>query len=126
MRHDKIPTAILPTPTRPEPLDFPKIEVKNVSHPVKKRSAVIGGHKTSLSLEDPFWFQLRKFAASLNRPVEQVAFWIDDKREGRNLSSAIRQTIARILQARDRPAIAAGGPLARFPASGGGMHACEP
>lgn len=54
-----------------------------------KRSVTIAGHRTSVSLEQPFWDALREIAerrdVSLNALVEQV----DRKREG-NLSSALR------------------------------------
>lgn len=58
--------------------------------PVVKRSIVITGHKTSVSLEDAFWSGLKDIAASRNTTLSEVVASIDaDRRQG-NLSSAIR------------------------------------
>ena len=56
---------------------------------IKKRSVVIAGHRTSVSLENIFWEQLRDIAADKRRSVNQLVSEIDSKRTG-NLSSAIR------------------------------------
>lgn len=58
--------------------------------PVVKRSIVIAGHKTSVSLEDAFWKGLKDIADSRQLTLsEQVAAIDTDRRHG-NLSSAIR------------------------------------
>jgi predicted DNA-binding ribbon-helix-helix protein len=58
--------------------------------PVVKRSIVIAGHKTSVSLEDAFWKGLTELADSHELTLsEQVAAIDTDRRHG-NLSSAIR------------------------------------
>ena len=58
--------------------------------PVVKRSIVITGHKTSVSLEDAFWSGLKDIATSRNRTLSELVASIDaDRRQG-NLSSAIR------------------------------------
>lgn len=58
--------------------------------PVVKRSIVITGHKTSVSLEDAFWGALKDIAASRNVTLSELVASIDaDRRQG-NLSSAIR------------------------------------
>ena len=58
--------------------------------PVVKRSIVITGHKTSVSLEDAFWTGLKDIAASRNVTLSELVASIDaDRRQG-NLSSAIR------------------------------------
>jgi len=58
--------------------------------PVVKRSIVIAGHKTSVSLEDAFWSGLKDIAASRNMTLSELVASIDvDRRQG-NLSSAIR------------------------------------
>lgn len=58
--------------------------------PVVKRSIVITGHKTSVSLEDAFWTSLKDIAASRNMTLSELVAAIDaDRRQG-NLSSAIR------------------------------------
>ncbi|WP_342767801.1 ribbon-helix-helix domain-containing protein [Aestuariispira insulae] len=56
---------------------------------IKKRSVVIAGHRTSISLENIFWDSLRSIATSKKVSVNQVVTDIDRKRTG-NLSSAIR------------------------------------
>jgi predicted DNA-binding ribbon-helix-helix protein len=57
---------------------------------VVKRSIVIGGHKTSVSLEDLFWTELRKIAQARQVTLSKLVTNIDGKREQNNLSSAIR------------------------------------
>ncbi len=55
-----------------------------------KRSIVLCGHKTSVSLEDEFWISLRQLAASKNTNVAMLVEQIAHDRNGSNLSSAIR------------------------------------
>jgi predicted DNA-binding ribbon-helix-helix protein len=55
-----------------------------------KRSLVIAGHRTSVSLEDAFWQRLRAIAAERGLSLNSLAAMIDASREGANLSSAIR------------------------------------
>ena len=57
---------------------------------VVKRSLVVGGHKTSVSLEDAFWLELRAIAQSLGVHLSQLVGSIDLERQHSNLSSAIR------------------------------------
>jgi len=58
--------------------------------PVVKRSIVIAGHKTSVSLEDAFWSALKDIAGIRNMTLSELVASIDaDRRQG-NLSSAIR------------------------------------
>jgi predicted DNA-binding ribbon-helix-helix protein len=57
---------------------------------VIKRSIVIVGHKTSISLEDVFWNALREIAAARRLPISELVASIDADRKGGNLSSAIR------------------------------------
>ena len=56
---------------------------------VTKRSVVIAGRKTSISLEDEFWNGLKAIARHQQRTLSAVVGEIDQKRQG-NLSSAIR------------------------------------
>lgn len=56
---------------------------------VTKRSVVIAGRKTSISLEDEFWNGLKAIARHHQRTLSAVVGEIDQKRHG-NLSSAIR------------------------------------
>ncbi len=60
-----------------------------MSRPVK-RSFTIGGHRTSISLEAPFWDALKAAAARENVPVSRLIARIDDGRGGSGLSSAVR------------------------------------
>ena len=55
-----------------------------------KRSIVIGGHKTSVSLEDAFWTDLKTIAHAQQVTLSELVTRIDDTREQNNLSSAIR------------------------------------
>jgi predicted DNA-binding ribbon-helix-helix protein len=57
---------------------------------VVKRSVVINGHKTSVSLEDPFWTDLKKIALAQQVALSGLVATIDGTREQGNLSSAIR------------------------------------
>ena len=57
---------------------------------VTKRSVVIGGHKTSVSLEEPFWSEVRAIAESERITVSNLLRRIDRERSNANLSSSIR------------------------------------
>ena len=58
--------------------------------PVVKRSIVIAGHKTSVSLEDAFWKGLKEIADARNMTLSDLVASIDSQRRHGNLSSAIR------------------------------------
>ena len=58
--------------------------------PVVKRSIVIAGHKTSVSLEDAFWKGLKEIAGDRNITLSDLVGTIDTDRQHGNLSSAIR------------------------------------
>jgi predicted DNA-binding ribbon-helix-helix protein len=58
--------------------------------PVVKRSIVIAGHKTSVSLEDAFWKGLKDIAGSRDMTLSDLVATIDTDRRHGNLSSAIR------------------------------------
>jgi predicted DNA-binding ribbon-helix-helix protein len=58
--------------------------------PVVKRSIVIAGHKTSVSLEDAFWRGLKEIATSRDLTLSKMVSAIDGKRAQSNLSSALR------------------------------------
>jgi predicted DNA-binding ribbon-helix-helix protein len=60
-----------------------------MSRPVK-RSFSIAGHRTSISLEAPFWAALKDVAAREQVPVAQLVARIDGDRNGASLSSAVR------------------------------------
>jgi predicted DNA-binding ribbon-helix-helix protein len=57
---------------------------------IVKRSMVIDGHKTSVSLEDGFWECLREIAHGRGNSISHLVTSIDVNRETKNLSSAIR------------------------------------
>jgi predicted DNA-binding ribbon-helix-helix protein len=57
---------------------------------VSKRSIVIAGHKTSVSLEDEFWNSLKQIAGERGMTLTELVGAIDRDREHANLSSAIR------------------------------------
>jgi predicted DNA-binding ribbon-helix-helix protein len=69
---------------------------------IKKRSVLITGHRTSVSLEQPFWHALKEIAdrrrVSINKLVEEI----DSQRKG-NLSSAIRVYVLDSLMRTKRP-----------------------
>ena len=58
--------------------------------PVVKRSIVIAGHKTSVSLEDAFWTGLKEIAGGRDITLSDLVASIDTDRRAGNLSSAIR------------------------------------
>jgi predicted DNA-binding ribbon-helix-helix protein len=57
---------------------------------IVKRSIVLGGHKTSVSVEDAFWESLKNIAARRHLTLSAVLTAIDRGRQHDNLSSAIR------------------------------------
>jgi predicted DNA-binding ribbon-helix-helix protein len=57
---------------------------------VIKRSVVIDGHKTSVSLEDPFWSGLKEIAHTEGATLSNLVAKIAETRQHGNLSSAIR------------------------------------
>ena len=57
---------------------------------MKKRSIIIAGHKTSVSLEDAFWKGLKEIAADRRETLSALIASIDSARDSGNLSSAIR------------------------------------
>jgi predicted DNA-binding ribbon-helix-helix protein len=56
----------------------------------RKRSLVIAGHSTSVSLEEPFWEALRAIAACEGRAVAALVAEVDQQRGAINLSAALR------------------------------------
>jgi predicted DNA-binding ribbon-helix-helix protein len=58
--------------------------------PVIKRSIVIAGHKTSVSLEDAFWKGLKEIAGTRDLTLSELVALIDTERQHGNLSSGIR------------------------------------
>lgn len=57
---------------------------------IAKRSVTIAGHRTSVSLEEPFWTALGEIARERGVSLGALVAQIDAARGGRNLSSALR------------------------------------
>jgi predicted DNA-binding ribbon-helix-helix protein len=57
---------------------------------IVKRSIAVAGHRTSVSLEAPFWEALREIAAARGVSVQRLVGEVDAGRGGQNLSSALR------------------------------------
>jgi predicted DNA-binding ribbon-helix-helix protein len=57
---------------------------------IPKRSVVVGGHKTGISLEDAFWNEMKMIASEREVTLSELVSSIDVSREHGNLSSAIR------------------------------------
>jgi predicted DNA-binding ribbon-helix-helix protein len=61
-----------------------------VKSPVVKRSIVVGGHKTSVSLEEAFWNSMKEISHERSVTLSELVGEIDTNRQQGNLSSAIR------------------------------------
>jgi predicted DNA-binding ribbon-helix-helix protein len=74
---------------------------------IRKRSVVICKHKTSISLEDPFWNALKDIAAARNETLSNLVASVDANRQHGNLSSALRLFVLRFYQDQipDRPGV---------------------
>ena len=68
---------------------------------VIKRSITIGGRKTSISLEDEFWYGLLEIAVHKKMTVPTLVKRIDYSRKTVNLSSAIRIFVFNYFKAHD-------------------------
>ncbi len=62
---------------------------------LKKRSLTVAGHRTSVSLEAPFWDALGQLARARGLSLQGLVAEIDRGRGGSNLSSAIRVHVLR-------------------------------
>jgi predicted DNA-binding ribbon-helix-helix protein len=61
--------------------------------PVAKRSIIVGGHKTSVSVEEAFWSGMKEISGARSMTLSQLVSEIDANRSQGNLSSAIRQFV---------------------------------
>jgi predicted DNA-binding ribbon-helix-helix protein len=77
---------------------------KAMKSPVTKRSILIAGHKTSVSLEDAFWKGLKEIAFARGLTLSGLVAAIDLERQHGNLSSAIRLFVLDHYRARDNGA----------------------
>ena len=66
---------------------------------LRKRSVLVAGHKTSVSLEGPFWDLLGDIATEHGISINRLITEIDRGRSG-NLSSAIRVYVLERLRGR--------------------------
>jgi predicted DNA-binding ribbon-helix-helix protein len=78
---------------------------------VVKRSIVVAGHKTSVSLEEGFWNGMKEISGERNMTVSELVGEIDRNRQHGNLSSAIRIFVLehyknRTMATQDHPEIA--------------------
>lgn len=70
---------------------------------VVKRSLVIAGHRTSVSLEDAFWRRLQAIAASRRVSLNSLAAEVDVARSEANLSSALRVFVLETVESDPEP-----------------------
>jgi predicted DNA-binding ribbon-helix-helix protein len=66
---------------------------RSMKSPIVKRSIVLAGHKTSVSLEDAFWEGLKDIAKTKRKTLSDLVGGINTNREHGNLSSALRQFV---------------------------------
>ena len=71
--------------------------MQNISA-IIKRSVIINGRKTSVSLEDPFWEGLRLIAKDRNLGLSKLVQEIYETSTSENLSSSIRLHVLRHYQ----------------------------
>ncbi len=67
---------------------------------LEKHSVLISGHRTSVTVEAPFWDELATIAGRRNISVNRLIGEIDRTRDG-NLSSAIRVYVLHDLRQRN-------------------------
>jgi predicted DNA-binding ribbon-helix-helix protein len=68
---------------------------------IRKHSATLHGHRTSFSLEDAFWSELKAIAKARGNSLAALISEIDDGREPEsNLSSALRLYVLKWLKER--------------------------
>ncbi len=90
---------------------------KSLPHPqysaIRKRSIVIDGQRTSISLEDQFWNRLRAIAYAQHVNTSALVAAITEKRGDIGLSSAVRQFV--LFHSLDRNDAAETAPPAEHP-----------
>jgi predicted DNA-binding ribbon-helix-helix protein len=70
---------------------------KVLNAPIIKRSVMIAGHATSVSIEKPFWDEFKRLAKASNQSINELVTEIDEARSV-NLSSAIRLYVLECLK----------------------------
>src|ERR1700686_3599078 len=80
----KAPQRKRPCRSQTSSVDQPEFKTKpEMKSLIVKRSVVLGGHKTSVSLEDAFWKSLKQIAASGKMTVSELLTAIDSGRHHR-------------------------------------------
>jgi len=85
--------------------------------PVVKRSIVVAGHKTSVSLEVAFWNGMKEISGLRNMTLSELVGEIDGNRQQGNLSSAIRLFVLDYFRTRTSPQQPSVGPDGHHPES---------
>ena len=67
-----------------------------------KHSVVVSRHKTSISLEDAFWRDLRDIARAQGSTISELMKEIEGGRQHRNLSSAVRLFVLEHFRAKSK------------------------
>ena len=71
---------------------------------IRKHSATLHGHRTSFTLEDAFWSELKLIAQARKISLASLIAEIDDQRQGQgNLSSALRVYVLQWLKSENLP-----------------------
>jgi predicted DNA-binding ribbon-helix-helix protein len=70
---------------------------------IAKRSIMIAGHRTSVSLEECFWRSLKDIASAESLSLPALVARVDAARGDANLSSALRVFVVESLIARCGP-----------------------
>ena len=68
--------------------------------PIVKRSVVVNGHKSSVSLEADFWSAVKEIAQLRDQTLTQFISEVDTSRDHNNLSSALRVFVLAYYQER--------------------------
>jgi predicted DNA-binding ribbon-helix-helix protein len=89
-------------------LSLEHVTVEQQSPRIVKRSVVVAGHRTSVSLEGPFWDELKRIAETRRVSLNQLVAEVDGRREG-NLSSALRLLVLETLKAEIRSTMTTAG-----------------
>ncbi|WP_438747599.1 ribbon-helix-helix domain-containing protein [Pararhizobium sp. O133] len=67
---------------------------------IRKHSATLHGHRTSFTLEEPFWIELKSIATARDMALAQLIAEVDDSRSAdSNLSSALRMYVLEWIKA---------------------------
>jgi predicted DNA-binding ribbon-helix-helix protein len=85
---------------------------------IVKRSIVLSGHKTSVSLEDAFWRGLKDIATTRRTTLSDLIGSINAGRQQGNLSSALRLFVLNHYQTRPASELASGSHAGEADSSG--------